>query len=318
MFGRSDAAGLLLLSRLLVLRNFRSSSYIPVKMLSMLYDYVKWLFAPEELRSVGVPAVEVYEYDYDYDGNLFHLSFYVVEHPRYGSITEFDDRRLMGFEVGSVLVDASRPEVLGARYNADLTTLEGFKRLVERVGVVAYSIAKALLDTLPNSPMCAKSERCLEYLKLLSEAVGGVGERFEVDPRVYKQVRDVVERGALPFETSARLEQGDCDRLGGALSEVHRATKFEGVEFQHLYDRHVGWFTVAVGSDLRAKVSPYWYSLEKPFVIAFTDRSGSFVVNAVVRTEYSYSLKGYYLSVELQVASMRGGSLERVAELLAN
>ncbi|MEM4500906.1 MAG: hypothetical protein QW512_02095 [Thermofilaceae archaeon] len=313
VFGRSDVAGLLLLSRLLVLRNFRSSSYIPVRMLSMLYDYVKWLLVPEELRSVGVPAVEVYEYDYDYDGNLFHLSFYAVEHPRYGSIAEFDDRRLMGFEVGSVLVDAGRMEVLGARYNADLTTLEGFKRLVERVGVVAYSIAKALLDTLPNNPMCAKSERCLEYLKFLSEAVGGVGERFEVDPRVYKQVRDVVERGALPFETSTQLEEDDYSRLENALSKVHGAAGLEGVELQNLRR-----FTVAVGGDLLAEVSPYWHSLGSPFTMVFTDRSGSFRVDVIFRTGYGFGFEGYYLIIELLDVSLRGVSLDRVAEVLGN
>lgn len=320
VFGRSDVAGLLLLSRLFVLRDFRSSSYIPVSMLSMLYDYAKWLLVPEELRSVGVPAVGVYEYDYDYDGNLFHLSFYAVEHPLRGPIEEFDDRRLLDYEIGSLLVDAGRMEVLGARYNADLTTLEGFKRLVERVGVVAYSIARALLDSLPSNPLCAGSDPCREYLVRLSEVVGEVGGSFEVDPRVYKRVREVVVKGALPFETSTQLEEDDYSRLENALSEVHGATGLEGVEFQNLYDNYTGRFTVAVGGDLLAEVSPYWYSLERPFTMVFTDRSGSFRVGAIVRTGYSRGLgfEGYYLSIELLDVSLRGGSLDRVVEVLGN
>ncbi|MEM4500907.1 MAG: hypothetical protein QW512_02100 [Thermofilaceae archaeon] len=129
-------------------------------------------------------------------------------------------------EAGAVMVQPDRYAITDAEVNTDVVSPEEFVELVRSFSSAVYSAVMALLDSLPNSPMCARDHHCLGYVKELRDVLEWTFDRVglypPVDPEVYERVKDVVERGGLPFKSEAEVDWEDHEKVVAGLLGVAR------------------------------------------------------------------------------------------------
>ncbi|MEM1696523.1 MAG: hypothetical protein QXQ90_08025, partial [Desulfurococcaceae archaeon] len=206
-----------------------------------------------------------------------------------------------GEVVGTVEVGAPSFRVVEVSVNADAVSPEEFAEVVKTLSSVVYSVLLALLDTLPNSPACTKSKRCLEYVeelwKVFDRTFTKVGLYPPVDPEVYERVKNVVEQGAVPFSSKVVVSEEDFRRVSTAFQQLQTSVEEEGAFWPGAEEgQHIKILTMAVelGNGLTAVVKsvvepPAWYSLRLRI-------NNSFVEARILRSVYS-GTSAYYLSV---------------------
>ncbi|MEM1913710.1 MAG: hypothetical protein QW067_11265, partial [Thermofilaceae archaeon] len=202
LLDESDAAGL-------VARFSMDSTRIA----SALWHFIeRWL--AQRLVREGVTDVHVEEARFRNEPAVW-FGFYLVDAS--GPVTVIRD-------AGAVVVRPDKYAVTDVVVNTDTVSPEEFVEVVKTLSSVVYSVLLALLDTLPNSPACTKSKRCLEYVMGLRWVVKNTFDRVglypPVDLEVYERVKDVVERGALPFSSEVAVSEEEHMKLGMGLLDV--------------------------------------------------------------------------------------------------
>ncbi|MEM1703911.1 MAG: hypothetical protein QXQ31_07635 [Zestosphaera sp.] len=270
--------------------------------------------------------------------------FYFAK-PDAGGATCLDVRSDSKEVVGVVRVVPPSFRVVKVYVNTDVVSPEEFVELVRSVSSAVYSAVMALLDSLPNSPMCARDRHCLDYVKelwgVLKSTFDRVGLYPPVDPEVYERVKDVVERGAVPFRSNVVVGEEDFRELEVGFHRLFNSSEEEGV---FLFTPDTKELKVDLGGGLTATVltttdfsKSAWYylcvSLNRIYVWVEVDRSGTdryhLSVHALVeypppRAEEAVELLGNWFEYvrraleALAEWSKSGGLPPRTAEALAS
>ncbi|MEM1699734.1 MAG: hypothetical protein QXD83_07650 [Sulfolobales archaeon] len=112
----------------------------------------------------------------------------------------------------TVVVDATGNAVAEATVNTSLVQPNELKRIVEALGSTALGTAYAILEALPNNVACVKHDDCLKAVTKVEDATRKVlesGVLLVPDEDVYWKVKELLESGGLPFESTVKVEEGD-------------------------------------------------------------------------------------------------------------
>jgi len=106
-------------------------------------------------------------------------------------------------------------------YKYGYIDIDEIRDTIRRLGSMAYSIAFALIETLSNDPRCVL-HICGDYLDWLQKQLSSIVYFPIPDPEVYESVKNLVNGGGMPFESSVDIDEN----IYRELKEKHKTLEY--------------------------------------------------------------------------------------------
>ncbi|MEM1694584.1 MAG: hypothetical protein QW456_10275 [Ignisphaera sp.] len=106
-------------------------------------------------------------------------------------------------------------------YKYGYIDIDEIRDIIMKLGSMAYSIALALIETLSNDPRCVL-HICGDYLDWLQKQLSSIVYFPIPDLEVYESVKNLVNGGGMPFESSVDIDMN----IYRELKEKHKTLEY--------------------------------------------------------------------------------------------